>query len=180
MKNLMIMAIALMAPALAVAAEDRANLNDAQIAAIVVAANEIDIDGGKLAESKSHNAEVKAFAHRMIAEHTDVNKQATDLVTKLKITPEETTISKAMRSDAKRNLERLKKLTGKDFDKLYISDEVAFHKQVIDTVDTKLLPNVKNDELKALLVKVKPALVSHRDQADKLLSILRETRYTDK
>ena len=71
MKKLMILAIALMAPALATAAEDRANLNDAQVAAIVVAANQIDIDAGKLAESKSPNPEVKAFAHRMIGEHTD-------------------------------------------------------------------------------------------------------------
>src|SRR6185312_14858940 len=109
MKTLMILAIALMAPALATAAEDRANLNDAQVAAIVVAANQIDIDAGKLAESKSTNPEVKAFAHRMITDHTDVNKQATDLATKLKLTPEESTLSRAMKSDAKRNMDRMKK-----------------------------------------------------------------------
>lgn len=180
MKNLMVLAIALMAPALAGAAEDRANLNDAQIAAIVVAANQIDIDAGKLAESKSPNPEVKAFAHRLVGEHTDVNKQATDLATKLKMTPEETTISRALKSDAKRNLDRLKKLTGKDFDNLYVADEVAFHKQVIDTVDIKLLPNAKNEELKALLIKVRPALVSHLDHAEKLLSIVHETNYKEK
>src|SRR5690242_8305027 len=112
MKKLMILAIALMAPALATAAEDRANLNDAQVAAIVVAANQIDIDAGKLAESKSPNPEVKAFAHRMVADHTDVNKQATDLATKLKMTPEENTISRAPTSDANGNLARLRKLRG--------------------------------------------------------------------
>jgi putative membrane protein len=180
MKKLMILAIALMAPALATAAEDRANLNDAQVAAIVVAANQIDIDAGKLAESKTPNPEVKAFAHRMVAEHTDVNKQATDLATKLKMTPEENTISRALKSDAKRNMERLRKLSGKDFDKLYVSDEVAFHKQVLDTLDNKLLPNAKNEELKALLVKVRPAIASHLEHAEKLLSIVHETNYKEK
>ncbi len=116
----------------------------------------------------------------MVGEHTDVNKQATDLATKLKMTPEETTISRALRSDAKRNLDRLKKLTGKDFDKLYVSDEVAFHKQVIDTVDNKLLPNARNEELKALLIKVRPALVSHLDHAEKLLPIVHEMNYKEK
>jgi putative membrane protein len=177
MKNLIILTIALMAPAMASAA---AELNDAQIAGIVVAANQIDIDAGKLAESKSTNPEVKAFAHRLIGEHTDVNKQATDLATKLKITPEESTISKALKSDAKRNTERLKKLSGKDFDKLYVADEVAFHQQVLNTMDNKLLPNAQNEELKALLVKVRPALVAHQEHAEKLLSIVHETNYKDK
>ena len=113
----------------------------------------------------------------MVAEHTDVNKQATDLATKLKMTPEENTISRALKSDAKRNMERLRKLSGKDFDNLYVSDEVAFHKQVLDTLDTKLLPNAKNEELKALLVKVRPAIVSHLEHAEKLLPIVHETNY---
>ena len=177
MKNLIILTIALMAPAMASAA---AELNDAQIAAIVVAANQIDIDAGKLAESKSPNPEVKAFAHRLIGEHTDVNKQARDLATKLKITPEESTISRALKSDAKRNTERLKKLSGKDFDKLYVADEVAFHQQVLNAMDNKLLPNAQNEELKALLVKVRPALVAHQEHAEKLLSIVHETNYKDK
>jgi putative membrane protein len=174
MKNSIILALVLVAPALASAAD---TLTDAQIAAIVVTANQIDIDAGKLAESKSTNPEVKAFAHRMIADHTDVNKQAADLATKLKITPEDSTISKAMKSDAKRNMDRMKKLSGKDFDKLYLNDESSFHNAVIDTVDSKLLPSAENTDLKSLLVKVRPALVSHRDHADKLLSIVHEMNY---
>jgi putative membrane protein len=179
MKSLIILAIALMVPTMATAI-DKANLSDAQVAAIVVAANQIDIDTGQLAESKSPNPEVKAFAHRMIADHTDVNKQATALVTKLKVTPEENTISRALKSDAQRNRERLRKLSGKDFDKLYVADEITFHKQVLDTLDTKLLPSAKNDELKALLVKVRPAIVSHLEHAEKLLTIVHEMNYKDK
>ena len=69
MKNSLILAIALLiptallVPAYGVAANYKANLNDAQIAAIAVAANQVDINAGKAAESKSSNSEVKAFAH---------------------------------------------------------------------------------------------------------------------
>ena len=63
------------------------SVNDAQIASIVVTANQVDIDAGKLAKSRSTNKEVKAFAQLMITDHTGVNKSATDLVTKLKVTP---------------------------------------------------------------------------------------------
>ena len=69
------------------------SVNDAQIASIVVTANQVDIDAGKLAKSRSTNKEVKAFAELMITDHTGVNKSATDLVTKLKVTPQDPRIA---------------------------------------------------------------------------------------
>src|SRR4051812_35485871 len=84
------------------------SVNDAQIAAIVVAANQVDIDAGKLAESKGSNKEVKDFAKRMVADHTGVNKQATELVKKLKVTPEENDTSKSLKKSGQDTLARLK------------------------------------------------------------------------
>jgi putative membrane protein len=55
--------------------------SDPQIAGIVVAANQIDIDAGKFAKSRSKNGEVTKFAQQMITDHTAVNKQAGALVT---------------------------------------------------------------------------------------------------
>ena len=176
MKNSVILAMALMMPAFVASAEDKANLNDAQIAAIVVAANQVDIDAGKAAESKSSNKEVKAFAHRMVGDHTDVNKQATALVTKLKVTREENAVSKGLKSDGKINLDRLTKLNGKSFDKTYVYQEVVFHRQVLDVIDNKLLPGAKNEELKALLAKVRPAVASHVEHAEKLQMLVDQMR----
>ncbi|WP_250532484.1 DUF4142 domain-containing protein, partial [Caballeronia sp. ATUFL_F1_KS39] len=62
---------------------------DPQIAAIVVTANQVDIDAGKLAESKTKSSDVKAFAQQMVTDHSGVNKAATDLVKKLNVTPED-------------------------------------------------------------------------------------------
>jgi len=46
--------------------------NDAQIAAIVVTANQVDIDAGKLAQSRSQSKDVKQFAQQMITDHSGV------------------------------------------------------------------------------------------------------------
>ena len=46
---------------------------DPQIAAIVVTANQVDIDAGKLAKT-SRVKEVNQFAQQMITDHTGVNK----------------------------------------------------------------------------------------------------------
>ena len=74
------------------------SVNDAQIASIVVTANQVDIDAGKLAKSRSTNKEVKAFGELMITDHTGVNKSATDLVTKLKVTPQDNPTSQSLKA----------------------------------------------------------------------------------
>lgn len=145
---------------------------DPQIAAIVVTANQVDIDAGKLAQSKSTSPEVKAFAERMITDHTGVNKSATELVTKLHVKPESNATSQSLKKGGDENLANLKKLSGPSFDKAYVDHEVAYHQSVLDAVDGTLIPNAKNAELKALLVKVRPAFVAHLEHAKHLQSSL--------
>jgi putative membrane protein len=141
---------------------------DPQIAAIVVTANQVDIDAGKLALSKSHSKEVKEFAQRMITDHTGVNKSATELVTKLHVTPEPNPTSQSLQNGGDDNLAALKKLSGQAFDKAYVDHEVAYHEAVLQAVDKTLIPSAQNAELKALLVKVRPAFVAHLDHAKHL------------
>ncbi|BCT68016.1 DUF4142 domain-containing protein [Nitrosospira sp. NRS527] len=175
MKNLLMLTIALMLPAFAVHAETnkKGDLNDAEIAHIVVTANQVDINAGNLAKKKASDGDVHAYAHRMVGEHTDVNKEAKELAAKLNVTPQDNPISKSLNEDGKKNLEKLERLSGKDFDKAYIDGEIDLHKKVIDVADNKLVPNVKNEELKALLVKVRPAFVSHLEHAQKIQAKLK-------
>ena len=146
--------------------------NDAQIASIVVTANQVDIEAGQLAKSTSTNADVKEFAQLMITDHTGVNTSAVALVTKLKVTPEDNPTSQSLKSGGEQNVANLKKLKGADFDKAYVDHEVAYHQQVLDAVDKTLIPSAQNAELKALLVKVRPAFVAHLEHAKKIQASL--------
>src|ERR1700681_2902736 len=154
----------------AVAGASAQTINDAQIASIVVTANQVDIDAGKLAQSTSANAEVKKFAERMITDHTGVNKSAVDLVTKLKVTPQDNPTSQSLKSGGESNVANLKTLKGAAFDKAYIDHEVVYHVQVLDAIDKTLIPNAKNEELKALLIKVRTAVGAHLDHAKMIQS----------
>ena len=147
-------------------------INDAQIASIVVTANQVDIDAGNLAASKASSAEVKAFGRQMATDHTGVNKQATDLAAKLGVTPEDNPTSESLKKGGDDNLENLRSLKGAAFDKAYIDHEVAYHQAVLDAVDKTLIPNAKNEDLKALLVKVRPAFVAHLEHARHVQSTL--------
>jgi putative membrane protein len=141
---------------------------DPQIAAIVVAANQADIDAAKVAKSHTKHMNVKEFAETMIRDHESANKQAKALAKKLKIKPEPSPTSKSLQEGGKKNIAALKKLKGAEFDKAYIDHEVAYHQQVLDAINSTLLPNAKNPELKALLEKVTPAFQAHLDHAKEL------------
>jgi putative membrane protein len=146
---------------------------DAQIAHIVVTANQVDIDAGKLAESKSANKDVKAFGKQMVTDHGGVNQQAVALVTKLKVTPADNPTSQSLKSGGEDNVKHLKTLKGAEFDKAYVDHEVAYHEQVLDAIDKTLLPSAQNEELKTLISKVRPAFVAHLEHAKMIRASLK-------
>ena len=141
---------------------------DPQIAGIVVTANQIDVDAGKIAKSRSKNKEVQDFAQLMITDHTAVNKQAGALAKKLGVKPEDSDTSKSLKKAAADTAKKLKGLKGAQFDKAYVDNEVVYHQQVLDAIDKVLIPNADNVELKGLIEKVRPAIAAHLEHAKHL------------
>jgi putative membrane protein len=139
--------------------------SDPQIAGIVVTANQIDIDAGKLAKAQSKTKQVQDFAQQMITDHTAVNKQAAALAQKLGVKPEDSDTSRSLKQAAAEATKKLKGLKGAQFDQAYIENEVAYHQQVLDAIDKVLIPSAQNAELKALIVKVRPAIATHLEHA---------------
>lgn len=136
-------------------------LTDANIAAIVVGANKIDISAGKIALDRSRNTQVREFAQRMITDHQSVLDAAVKLVTRLKVIPENNDLVYALGKQSVEHEEKLKSLRGKEFDRLYIDHEVAYHEAVVGVVKTQLIPGASNQELKDTLVSVLPAFEAH-------------------
>lgn len=124
---------------------------DPQIAHIAYTAGVIDIEAAKIAVAKSKTKEVVDFANDMLRDHAAVNDQALALVKKLNVTPEDNDTSKALVKAAEEERAKLNKLDGAAFDKAYVDNEVAYHKQVDTALETLLIPSAQNAELKSLL-----------------------------
>jgi putative membrane protein len=157
------LAVAL-APVLALAAGP----DDAQIAAIVVTANQVDIDAGDFAQAHASADDVKAFARQMVTDHAAVNKSATDLAGRLHLTPEDNPTAQSLKKGGDDNVAHLKTLSGAAFDRAYVDHEVAYHEAVLKALDSTLIPSASNADLKALMIKVRPAFVAHLDHAKML------------
>lgn len=141
---------------------------DPQIVGTVVTANQIDIDAGKLAISKTHNKQVHDFAQQMITDHSALQKSVFDLGSKLHVAPADSDTSAALKKQAAETTAHLKTLTGAAFDKAYIDNEVGYHKAVIGAVSTVLIPNAQNAELKSALTGAAPLFQGYLEHAEHL------------
>jgi len=147
-------------------AQKSAKLTDPEIASIAVTANQVDINYAKIAERKSKNDDIIKFAQTMAKDHQSVIDQAVALVTKLGVTPKDNPTSKSLKAGEVKTTKLLNSKSGKAFDKAYIDNEVAYHKEVIKEVQNALIPDAQNAELKALLQNVLPVLQTHLSHAE--------------
>ena len=146
---------------------------DPQIAHIAYTAGVIDIAAAKQALAKSTNKDIKAFANDMLRDHEAVNKQALDLVKKLKVTPEDNDTSRTLSKNAAAKLAELDKLKGAEFDKAYAANEVAYHKAVDGALETLLIPSASSAELKSLLQTGLKIFQGHLQHAEHVAAALK-------
>jgi putative membrane protein len=151
-------------------AQAQAPPTDPQIVGIVVAANTIDINYGKLAMSKTKDTQIHDFAQQMVTDHSAVQKSVMDPGAKLHVTSADSPTADSLNKQATETMAKLKALSGKAFDKAYIDNEVAYHTAVIDAVSKVLIPNAQNAEVKAALTGAAPLFAGHLAHAKKIQS----------
>jgi putative membrane protein len=142
-----------------------AQITDAEVAHIVKTANDGEIDAAKVAVKKTKNNDVKAFANMMINEHKENQKQAKSIEKKAKIKTKDNDISKELKKTTKENIAEMKKLNGAEFDKAYMTNQVAMHERVLNDLETKLIPAAQNPELKSHLEATRTHVQSHLAKA---------------
>lgn len=161
----------LLAAAVELSARSDANasgsLDDPTIIAIFDAANTADIETGQLAAERGHSAEVRAFGAMLARDHKQVRQIGRDLAARLDVTPTPPADDAAAKTHAQ-TMASLTAKSGPDFDRAFLQHEVAFHKSAIDAVKGTLLPAVRNEELRGLVVKVAPAFEAHMIAAQQL------------
>jgi putative membrane protein len=139
-------------------------LTDANIAAILDAANAADSAAGKIASTKGTRADVKEFGRTMMRDHHALRKQGEDLVKKLNVTPALPAgdTSQAAAQHWQDSLNAMPK--GAAWDKAYIDHEVSYHQAVIQTAQTAQ-GAAQNAELKDLITKAIPNIQAHLTKA---------------
>jgi|SRR5690606_17092746 len=149
-----------------------ATLTDPEIVMIVMTANSVDSANGELALQRAENPQVKQFGERMITDHTSLNQRTAQLAQQLNVTPQESDLSRQLQQTGQQAHDQLSQLSGADFDRMYMQNEISLHQSLIEMLDSTLLPNAQNPEVRSLLEAARPVLESHLEQARQIQGTL--------
>ena len=122
-----------------------------------------EIESSKIAQEKGQNADVKAYAKMMIADHT---KMSADLKTAVGSTAD-APIPTAMDERRQGMIDNLRQAPADQFDKVYLAQQVAAHGENV-TLHETYAENGDNAAIKAHAAKGLPMIQKHLERARQL------------
>jgi putative membrane protein len=142
---------------------------DPSIAAVGSASNQDEIQTSRLALERASDARVKAFAQRMIDDHSRVEQQMQSMLQLKGMVPVDNALSLQMKRNLAQTLEELRSRSGAEFDREYMAEQVADHDMTLKTLDTSLIPECDDAQMKSYLRDtVRPAVAMHLQDAKQL------------
>jgi putative membrane protein len=162
---------------LTVAAEDESGtamaLTEAEIAAVVTAANEGEVQQGTLAQNRAVTGGVRTFAQQMVQEHSAALQMGQAVFTQLGITPQENAMSQFLRTQAQTTLSQLQAIPASSlFDRSYMQVQVQMHTMVLTNLDQVLIPSARSAQMRQLLLTQRAEVAEHLQEAQDLLAAL--------
>jgi putative membrane protein len=145
---------------------------DADFSVEVANGNMIEVQLGGLAKTKAVKSRVKSFASMMITDHKKISEDLQKIATSKNIS-----LPQELSSEAQKDINRLSKKEGLDFDRSYINMMVADHKKDVNKFE-KAAKNCKDPDLKNFIEQTLPVLRKHLDSA-RAIDKLFVTGYTE-
>jgi len=122
---------------------------------------------GQTASTKGTSPDVKNFGNRMVSDHGKANDELKQLAQTKGVT-----LPADIDDESKKMADKLSKLSGKDFDKEYISGMVEDHEKDVKEFE-KASKDAKDPDLKAWATKTLPTLQDHLKMAKEAKSKLK-------
>jgi putative membrane protein len=122
----------------------------------------MEVQVGQMAESKATDPNAKAFGETLVKDHTAANNELVKLANSKHVE-----LPAGPSHGERKDIEKLGKLSGKDFDKQFAAMGVKDHEKDIKKFE-KASGKAKDPELKAWIDKTLPTLREHLAMAQKL------------
>lgn len=149
-----------------------AAMSEGDIASIVIAANEGEVQQGSAAAPRATSADVRAFANMMVQDHTAALESARQLFTARHITATDNATSTSLRSASQTTIANLATYSGAAFDRTYMQAQVDLHGWVLRTMDEQLIPSARSRQLRTLLTEQRQTVATHLERARAIVAAL--------
>jgi putative membrane protein len=124
----------------------------------------MEVELGNLAQQKAKNQSVKDFGKMMVDDHTNVNNNLKDIASKKNID-----VPASITDNQKKDIDKLSKKSGTDFDKAYVNMMVEDHKKDIAAFK-KANGDVGDNDIKNFITTTLPTLQKHLDSIQSVKS----------
>jgi putative membrane protein len=124
----------------------------------------LEIETGKLAEQKAADSKIKPFAKQLIADHQKTAEELKSLISGGKV---KANVPPALDSSHQSKVDKLKGLSGADFDKAFDDLQRSAHKDATSLFE-RYAKGGENADLKAFAAKHLPTLQHHLKMAEDL------------
>lgn len=139
--------------------------SDGQVAAIMHASSMGEIDTAKAVRDRLTDASAKAFAQRMIDDHTALDSALRAVLSAQGITMVESGVSDELTQSAQLTISELSSKSGSELDKAYMDHEVVDHLMDLGVDDHLLGPSIRNPALAQASKQERAAVVQHAQLA---------------
>ena len=136
--------------------DEKKFLKDAAIGGMV------KVELGKLAAQKASSDAVKQFAQKIVDDHTKANEEVKQIANKANIS-----LPDSLDSKHQSRIDKLSKLSGAEFDRAYIKDQLKEHQQDVKEFQNEA-ENGNHEELKNFASKTLATLQEHLSMAKDL------------
>jgi predicted outer membrane protein len=130
---------------------DLSGLDDGQLAAIVQAIHQAEIERVDLALSRASSADVLRLARADSQVHRDGARQDKATLARLKLSPSTSAMSKQVRDDWQQDSSALEAARATEFDRTFVDHQVALDEKAITLIDSAIAA-VKSLPLKQQLI----------------------------
>lgn len=126
----------------------------------------MEVELGKLAQSRGQNQRVKNFGAMMVKDHSKANAELKTIANDLKVT-----VPTVIMAQHKQHLDEMSKMSGSAFDKHYMKMMTEDHMKDVDMFQ-KTASDERKAELKDFAAKTLPVLKMHLDSAKAINSVV--------
>jgi putative membrane protein len=145
-----------------------APLTDAQIAGVALAAHSSELEQARIALKKAQRKDVRDFARTLISHHERAMTESRAIENRLGLVPDDSPAASDLRASNGELVVKLSESKRQSFDREFVSAQIGNQEEILALLDARLLPEVRNGELRQKLEELRPLVESHLERAREL------------
>jgi putative membrane protein len=140
-------------------------LTDGQILQVIASVDSAEIKQGQLALTRATDARVREYAQHMIDQHTQAKQKGSQLASANEILPVQSPLANKLETKTAQIQTTLESTKPAAFDTTYMTAQITEHKEVLEVLDSELIPAAKNPAMGEHLSKMRNLVQMHLSEA---------------